>query len=129
MATVPTTETTVARLVAAINSHDAAGIVELCTADHEFVDAAGAVTGSGRLLAAWTDYFGFMPEYGIEIDAMLCVGDTAAVFGHAWGSLAKGVDGWRRPAAWRAVVADGKVRRWQVYVDTKPVFDLLAAAG
>jgi hypothetical protein len=35
----------------------------------------------------------------------------------------------RRPAAWRVRVKGGKIQLWQVYVDTKVVFDLIAYRG
>jgi hypothetical protein len=28
---------------------------------------------------------------------------------------------WKMPAAWRAVVKDGKVALWQVYADNEPI--------
>jgi hypothetical protein len=34
---------------------------------------------------------------------------------------------WRIPAAWLAVVNNGKIQRWQVFADNKPVYDILAA--
>jgi ketosteroid isomerase-like protein len=121
-------EAVIRDFIAAINDHDVARIVGLSTDDHQFVDAHGVVVPRETLEAAWTGYFAFMPRYGIEIDAILCEGDTSAVFGFAWG----GLDGsdpasrtWRRPCAWRAVVAGDRIRLWQVYVDTKAVFDLL----
>jgi len=115
-------------LINAINAHDVAQIVGLCSADHRFVDAFGQTTPADRLHAAWTGYFAFMPHYGIEVDRVLWDGDVAAVFGEAWGGLDAAdanARSWRRPAAWRAEVKDGKVALWQVYVDTKAVFDLL----
>jgi len=115
----------ISRFVAAINLQDVPAIVALCTQDHAFIDAHGNVVPASGLQAAWRGYFAFMPGYRIEVQTMLAEGDTVAVFGHAWGQLASGA-AWRRPAAWQALVADGKVQRWQVYVDTKAVFDLMA---
>ena len=121
-------ESVIRAFVEAINAHDVERILALCSPDHDFVDAHGNTVGPERLRAAWTGYFGFMPRYGIEIDEMLVEGDTAALFGFAWGGLASdGSRDWRRPAAWRVRVADGRIRLWQVYVDTKIVFDLLAS--
>jgi ketosteroid isomerase-like protein len=114
--------------VAAINDHDVARIVDLCTDDHEFVDAHGQVAPAETLAAAWRGYFQFMPRYGIEVESVLSDGDVVAVFGQAWGGLNAHDAGdrfWRRPCAWRACVRGDKVKGWQVYVDTKAVFDLL----
>jgi hypothetical protein len=58
--------------------------------------------------------------------------EIVAIFGWAWGELAGAAEGraaWRRPAAWRARVRRDRVQRWQGYVDTKIVFDLLALHG
>jgi ketosteroid isomerase-like protein len=114
--------------VEAINAHDVTKIVDLCSKDHQFVDAYDNIVAAAQLHAAWSAYFQFMPQYGIEIDSLVGAGDVVAVFGHAFGSLAADGDqaGWRRPAAWQARVKDGLVSLWQVYVDTKIVFDLLA---
>jgi len=114
--------------VDAINAHDVERILALCAPDHEFVDAHGNTVPAERLRAAWTGYFGFMPRYGIEIEDMLVEGETAALFGTAWGGLDPEGRDWRRPAAWRVRVTAGRIRLWQVYVDTKIVFDLLAPA-
>jgi len=32
---------------------------------------------------------------------------------------------WRTPAAWKAVVRDGKVVEWRVFADNKPVYEIL----
>ena len=122
-----TTQETIEAFIAAINAHDAAAIVALCTPDHRFIDAHGAELKPAELEAGWRGYFAFMPGYGIKAETMLCDGGTAAVFGAAWGSLDhEGARAWRRPCAWRAELREGKVALWQVYIDTKVVFDLLA---
>lgn len=122
------TEKVVLSFVEAINAHDVEGIVALCAKDHRFVDAYGAVVPADQLRSAWAGYFRFMPRYSIEVETILCKGDTAAVFGSAWGGLtADSVteQSWRRPCAWRARVEKGQIGLWQVYVDTKAVLDLL----
>jgi len=103
-------------------------IVRLCADDHDFVDAHGGVVSAGNLRAAWAGYFGFMPHYGIDLETIVSDGEQCGVFGWAWGGLNADnadVKSWRRPCAWRARVRDGRIRLWQVYVDTKAVFDLL----
>jgi ketosteroid isomerase-like protein len=125
-------EAVVRAFVAAINAHDVDRILGLCSADHRFIDAHGGVTPEAELRAAWDGYFRFMPLYGIEIEQVLAEGENVAVFGAAWGGLDAGdasPRSWRRPCAWRAVVEGEQVRRWQVYVDTKPVFDLIEPRG
>jgi len=52
-----------------------------------------------------------------EGDAVLAVGEEGGT-----------VDGtlWRTPAAWKAVVHDGKLVEWRVFADNKPVYEILA---
>lgn len=122
------TRDAVVAFVDAINARDVDRIAALCSDDHLFIDAHGNATDASRVAAAWAGYFRFMPHYGVRADAILCEGADAAIFGEAWGSLdAEDATrrAWRRPCAWRARVTDGQIRLWQVYVDTKPVFDLL----
>ncbi len=114
--------------VEAINAHDVDGIVGLCAEDHQFIDAHGMALSGDKVRAAWTGYFDFMPRYGIDVDEIIVEGEVVAIFGTAWGELGAkdGADGsWRRPCAWRARVEQGRIALWQVYVDTKVVFDLL----
>jgi len=114
--------------VNAINDHDVPRIAGLCTSDHRFVDAHGGVVLAQDLPSAWAGYFQFMPHYGIEVESMVAQGDNVAVFGVAWGGLDAAnltERSWRRPCAWRACVMGDQVKLWQVYVDTKAVFDLL----
>jgi ketosteroid isomerase-like protein len=33
---------------------------------------------------------------------------------------------WRTPAAWKAMIRDGKVTEWRVFADNKPVYEILA---
>ncbi len=121
-------EDVIRRFVAAINDRDVDAIVALCTDDHQFVDAYGGVVSRETLRSAWAGYFAFMPHYGIEIETILVESDQVAVFGWAWGGLEASdpaARAWRRPCAWRACVSDERVRLWQVYVDTKIIFDML----
>jgi hypothetical protein len=32
---------------------------------------------------------------------------------------------WTIPAAWKAMILDGKVTEWRVFADNKPVYDIL----
>jgi hypothetical protein len=62
------------------------------------------------------------PDYTIGADTMLAEGDTVAIFGQAAGTFSgkRGPVPENRivmPAAWKAVVRDGKIRLWQVYAD------------
>ena len=122
----------VEQFIEAINRHNVGKLVELMTEDHRFIDAAGnQVTGLETLKAAWQGYFAWMPDYVISIDRWFEQGSQVGLFGEAQGTYA--VQGqllaenhWKLPAAWKAIVRKGKIAVWQVYCDTKPVFDIMA---
>jgi ketosteroid isomerase-like protein len=121
------------RFVNEINRHDVAALTSLMSPDFRFVDTAGQeVRGAERMASGWTSYFALFPDYQIVIHAHLGVGEVIALFGTASGTLAEGAElprrnHWSLPAAWRAVVRDGRVIEWQVYADNTPVQRLLDA--
>lgn len=109
--------------IAAINRRSPPEISDLMTEDHTFIDSAGRVeSGRENMTAGWDEYFRMFPDYTILVESIL--GDSAlvAVFGSASGTY-NGMRGLvpenriEMPAAWRAVVDNGKVKRWQVYAD------------
>lgn len=109
-----------------INAGKAEDICSLMTADGEFIDSLGnRIQSMEKLRAAWTGYFKMVPDYLISHSEIFAQGNTVAIFGSAQGTFSK--DGqlrkenfWKTPAAWRAVVEDGKVALWQVYADNEP---------
>jgi len=115
----------------AINGHDIEKICSLMTGDHTFIDAHGNKTeGKDKMKAGWAGYFQLFPDYKIELTDIFENGNTIAAFGFAEGTY-KGLktenneNQWRLPAAWKAVVEDGKIKQWQVYADTKIPFDII----
>jgi ketosteroid isomerase-like protein len=110
-----------------INRRNAEGIAAFMTADGAFVDSLGnRIQGAEKLRAAWLGYFKMVPDYSISHSEIFADGSTVAVFGSAQGTFSK--DGqldkenfWKTPAAWRAVVKDGKIDLWQVYADNEPI--------
>jgi len=74
--------------------------------------------------AGWRGYFGMCPDYWIRTDDVMADGDVALAVGAAGGAI----DGvaWETPAAWKAVVREGKVAEWRVFADNKPVYEILA---
>jgi hypothetical protein len=78
--------------VSAINAHDSAAIAALTTPDHRFIDS------QGNAVAA-------VPGDRIEVTRWMSDGNTIVAIGTAAGT----------PAAWRAVIRDGRVAEWQVY--------------
>ena len=113
----------VQQFVACINAADVAGITNLMTEDHRFIDATGtAHAGRQQMSAGWTQYFGMFPDYHIEIESAVVEGDVVAAFGWASGSF-HGESGkaWKFPASFRGTVRDGRMAEWRVYADIEPM--------
>jgi len=109
--------------IAAINRHSPSDLSNLMSEDHTFVDSMGR-THAGRetMIAGWQHYFALFPDYAIQVESILANDGIVAIFGFASGTFAgkRGAIPENRismPAAWKAVVKDGKVRLWQVYAD------------
>jgi hypothetical protein len=109
--------------IAAINRRNPSEISGLMTEDHTFVDSRGGIqSGRANMPAGWTEYFRMFPDYEIQVESMLGDKSLVAVFGSASGTYngKRGLVQENRiemPAAWKAVVANGKIRLWQVYAD------------
>jgi len=116
----------------AINKHDIDKICSLMTDNHQFIDAHGnEVFGKDKMKAGWMGYFQLFPDYKIEITDLFSKGNTLAAFGFASGTYpGKKTDHnenfWRLPASWKAIVADSKIKLWQVYADSKIPFDIIS---
>ena len=113
----------VAAFIAAINRHDLAALADLMSEDHAFVDPIGRrVSGRKEMIAGWKAYFAMFPDYEILVDTTLTDNGTVAIFGSVSGTYngKRGLIPKNRiamPAAWKATVADGKIKLWQVYCD------------
>jgi limonene-1,2-epoxide hydrolase len=109
--------------IEAINRQDLPGISGLMAEDHTFVDSEGRVeSGRENMAAGWKGYFRMFPDYRIRVDGMLESAAVVAVFGSASGTYngRRGLVPENRiemPAAWKAVVKDGRIQLWQVYAD------------
>jgi ketosteroid isomerase-like protein len=118
-------EKTFKAFVAAIDQHDVETVAGLMAADHVFVDSLGKrVTGADSMKAGWRGYFAMCPDYWIRIDNLLAKDDLVLAAGEAGGTI--GGAAWRTPAAWKAMIHDGKVAEWHVFADNKPVYEILA---
>ena len=110
-----------------INSRDVKAVCSLLTSDSIFVDSLGnRVEGTEKMHSAWEGYFKMVPDYTISHSDLFANGEIVAVFGSAQGTFSKDgklhhEDFWKTPAAWRAVVKDGKIAQWQVFADNEPV--------
>jgi ketosteroid isomerase-like protein len=110
--------------LAAVNSHDVTALTRLMAADHVFVDSLGnRVQGATSMEIGWRGYFAMCPDYWIRGDHIMAAGDTVLAAGEAGGTI--GGESWRTPAAWKAVIHDGRVVEWQVFADNKPVYEIL----
>ena len=109
--------------IAAINEGDAAQLSELMTEDHTFVDSGGTVeSGRSNMTKGWNEYFRMFPDFRVEVQCMLHDGNLVAAFGSASGTYngRRGLVSANRiemPAAWKAIVENGKIKFWQVYAD------------
>jgi ketosteroid isomerase-like protein len=116
------------QFVTAINEHDVQQLQALMTGDHRFVDSLGNQVETAAVMAAgWTGYFKMCPDYWIRIDQIAATDDVVLAAGAAGGTM-RGA-GWQTPAAWQAVVRDGKIAEWRVFADNKPVYEILAAGS
>ena len=109
--------------MAAINRADISAMTELMAEDHTCVVPDGStVRGRDEVIAGWPGYFEMFPDYRVDVEDILQDGNLVAVFGSAFGTY-NGKRGLvtenviEMPAAWRAIVRDGKIKLWQVYAD------------
>ncbi len=120
----------VQNFASAINEHSVNKLCLLMTEDHKFIDSQGNETmGKEKMRAGWIGYFQLFPDYKIEITDMFLSGNTVAAFGFAGGTYQGQSDRkenyWHLPASWKAVIKNGKIDLWQVYVDSKIPFDIV----
>jgi len=118
---------TVLAFIACINAHDVEGLGALMSDGHTFIDAHGnQVSGKEKMIAGWRGYFEWFPDYYIEVTEVFEDEDKLALFGFAGGTFKnKEGESWRLPAAWKAIVKDGRVTLWQVFADTKIPFEII----
>jgi ketosteroid isomerase-like protein len=109
--------------VAAINQGNTSRLSSLMTEDHTFIDSAGRVeSGRENMTSGWEGYFRMFPDYEIKIESILGDKTLVAAFGSASGTYngKRGLTAENKiemPAAWKAVVMNGKIKLWQVYAD------------
>ena len=109
----------------AIYAHDVGAITALPAEDHLFVDSLGnRVHDARRMQTGWKAYFAMCPDYWINTDQVIADGETVLASGAAGGTI-NGIE-WSTPAAWTAILRDGKVVEWRVFADSKRVYEMLA---
>ena len=118
-------------LADAINRHDLDAIMRTLDEGHVFVDSLGnEVRGVDAVRDAWRQYLAMVPDYWLRIEHGVLAPEYIALFGKAGGTLAIGgkvkkENWWETTAAWRAVVVNGRVAKWEVYADNEPIRKLL----
>lgn len=124
-------EDTVNKFVEAINQHDVEAIGYLMGDDHTFIDSGGGVHSDVKqMIKGWPGYYEMFPDYRIEIFETFVSGDMVAMIGKAMGTYSsdgtlKPENYWEIPAAWKAVVANGKIKLWQVIADNSIVVEII----
>src|SRR6266850_4007919 len=118
-------------LADAINRHDVDAIMQTLHEGHVFVDSLGnEIKGVEAVRKAWQQYLAMVPDYWLRIDHGVLAPEYIALFGKAGGTLAIGgkvkkENWWETTAAWRAVIVDGRVAKWEVYADNEPIRKLM----
>ena len=99
----------------------------LTSDDRTFIDAHGnQVSGKEKMISGWRGYFEWFPDYFVEVTDVFEDDERLALFGFAGGSFkGKQSESWRLPAAWKAIVKDGRVTLWQVFADTTIPFEII----
>lgn len=119
------------RFTDAINDRDLDRMRQLLHPHHRLIDSLGrSIEGREAVLEAWRGYFGFMPEYRIEVGDVLVQDPRVAMFGSARGTFSEGgallaENRWEIPAAWLARIDGSLVESWHVYADNKPVYEIM----
>jgi arsenate reductase len=119
---------TFALFASAINHHDVEALTTLMTLEHVFIDALGnRVQSATAMQAGWRGYFAMCPDYWIRTDHVMAEEGVVLAVGEAGGTI----DGapWRTPAAWKAVIRDGRAAEFRVFADNKPVYEILTRRG
>lgn len=125
-----------------INLKDLDGMHSLMAHDHIFIDAHGnKFQGAEMMKESWAEYFAWFPDYFIEVENIMDTGATVSGFGYASATFNGGSPAgdennsnkndkfFRLPSAFRAQIQDGKLSQWQVYSDTKTVFEIIEKNG
>lgn len=117
-----------------INSRNAEALCALFTADGVFIDSLGNRIEGARMRPAWETYFKMVPDYSISHSEIFANGESVALFGSAQGTFSTNgqiqkENFWTMPAAWHAVVREGKIALWQVFADNEPVRAVMRKAG
>lgn len=100
---------------ACINARDLAGLSDLMTDNHRFIDTAdNVVSGKAACVGAWRGFFAAFSDYRNVFERIEVRGDDVTVAGRSECSDAR----LQGPALWSAKVAGEAVVEWRVWEDT-----------
>jgi hypothetical protein len=122
---------TIMKFIRAINSHDIKKIAGYMSENHIFINSHGKkIVGKENMKEGWKEYFGFFPDYTIEISEVIEDEELLALFGWAQGTYLnqeniENTNCWKLPCAWKAIVREDKVELWQVFSDTKVPYEII----
>ena len=136
--------------VRAINRHDVAGLADMMTSEHRFIDSLGnVVVGQHEARRGWAGYFGMVPDYAITILESYGAGSVVIMLGTAKGTFVppptppsyfpaaqpkaaqepgaqlNPENAWKTPLALRVLVENGRVAEWRVYADNEPIREIM----
>jgi ketosteroid isomerase-like protein len=98
-----------------INRGDLAGLSDLMTDDHVFIDSANnAISGKTRCVEAWRGFLAAFPDYRNQFERVRPLDGKAIIVGHSVCSDARLAG----PAMWTAKVDGQLIAEWRVYEDT-----------
>lgn len=99
-----------------INEQDLDSLASLISEAYRFIDSSNEVhLGRDRALEDWRKFFSLYPDYRNLFEHIEVHGDEVVVVGRSSCSNPQLAG----PALWRAIVQEGLVLEWRVYVDTK----------
>ena len=119
------------KFVAAINSHDVNAIGQMMSEDCVYIDSDGNIHDDvEQMIKGWPGYYKIFPDYKVEIIETFISGDTVVLLGTASGTYTsdgtlKPENHWKIPVAWKAIVADDKIKLWQWIADNSIVAEIM----
>ena len=118
--------------IEAINTHNLEQLTDLMTDDHIFVDTLGRrMSGLEEIREEWRKFMDVFPDYKVTVADILQKENVIGIIGRASGTYTlkgKQVSNghWEIPAAWKAIVKDGRIAQWQIIADFEPVRQIKA---
>lgn len=99
-----------------INNQDLAGLAELMTEDHTFIDREGNIGHPKEaMVRGWRDFFSMFPKYRNTFTRIQSRDNQVAILGFAYWSEDEPYD----PVIWTGTIVDDRVQQWQVHTDSE----------